>query len=460
MSKKIKNQPKKKQAQYRQKKPAFVGPVVPPVPKRNGAYKKIVQRKKGIENVLITPVDRLVMASGVLKTINVQVPMDQPSFNFIPTGLVSRALTLDSNSPYAIFYAIYLDLFAIISNSEPAVTGRLNFANHIYGALSPKTVPFRNFGSLGYTITGISNVPPGPSLPVDGGYNYYMYDFSNNMLGPWLTQVAPSAPTMEEMTVAYNNAMTNIAGKLPHNSFVRDIKLQPDYLKDISAFAQNSKYFGQGGGVAGPYGTIEAEAPFRSRILGTLVPFAASNPRVSRVIDVTTGDSCSNWSIGCLDLFPTINYQGAIPPVYKFLDLSEVVMSVILQMVQAVTSFLATSNQGSDILTMFQDGLGCTYTQFFIMVRQQVLWMFADSQNLGQFLTPEVGNSTFQSFLCGSNCFPQNPVTLMLISQVLNENLRGLKICQRPYQTKNFQSKKKSYFTYSCMGSVSRVCNV
>jgi len=73
-------------------------------------------------------------------------------------------------------------------------------------------------------------------------------------------------------------------------------------------------------------------------------------------------------------------------------------------------------------------------------VRQQVLYMFNDSQALGQGLTPSSSTGGFRPFVCGSNTYGRKPEQILLIPTVLNENLRCLKMVVRPYETRNYNS--------------------
>jgi len=175
--------------------------------------------------------------------------------------------------------------------------------------------------------------------------------------------------------------------------------------------------------------------------LGTLVQFNPETPRVSKVLDLSSGDSCSNWNIGLLDEFPVNYYMGAVSPIYKFLDLYELAHLLCLSLVQAIESKLNSatvlSDEDMDILT---NGLNVTWSQWIISLRQQVLWMFNRSQNIAQFLTPQTGTGAFQPFLCGSNCYPAMPTILMKIPKFINENLRMLMMCVRPYHTGKFDS--------------------
>jgi len=71
--------------------------------------------------------------------------------------------------------------------------------------------------------------------------------------------------------------------------------------------------------------------------------------------------------------------------------------------------------------------------------------MFNRSQNIGQMLTPQTGTGAFQPFLCGSNCYPAMPTILMKLPKFINENLRMLMLCVRPYHTNKFESPNNNF---------------
>jgi len=208
---------------------------------------------------------------------------------------------------------------------------------------------------------------------------------------------------------------------------------------------ENSPYYGQGATIAGPYGSVENEVPFKSKMLGTLQAYDNDTPRSSRVLHQTSGDSCSNYAIGALDCFPTLYYEGAAPPIYKFffLDLNELVVTLCYCLMTALTQQQKSETYNGNVQTFYGLGLQCTYTQFFIAVRQQVLWMFSDSQCLGQFLSfQQGGTGPFLPFVCGSNCYPQFPGEIMNIPVVINENLRSLMMCVKSYDTKKYENNR------------------
>jgi len=155
-----------------------------------------------------------------------------------------------------------------------------------------------------------------------------------------------------------------------------------------------------------------------------------------------SGDACSNYAIGALNGFPTEFYNGALSPIFKFLDLNEVIVKLIYDLVEAILLKSQSSTLSTDDTAFLLGGLHCTYNQFFITVRQQILWMFANSQCLGQFQSYNSGPNRFQSFLCGSNTYPQEPATLLIVPKTFNENMRMLMMKVRPYETKNFNNKR------------------
>jgi len=93
-------------------------------------------------------------------------------------------------------------------------------------------------------------------------------------------------------------------------------------------------------------------------------------------------------------------------------------------------------------------GMGVTYTQFILMLRQQLLFAcFADSQSLAQFLTFNTGTENFIAFLCGSNCCAKEPETRLKVTNVFNENMKSLMMTIYPYLTNDFNNKN-NHITY------------
>jgi len=413
----------------------------------NKNKKRNANRKKGkvkevmvkAENPIIAPVKDLRAAQGILNTFPVMVAADPVSFYSIPCAIVSFALVRDCTNPFAIYSLIYQDTANIAQSGTGVAPLRLKYMSDIFGALAPKSIPFRN-GSISYQLSGINPVPQ-DSISFDGGLNYYMYVPGGPSLGVWATQVPPPVYTATQIADYYTLAINALAKKTPHLQVLRNVELTNMFIRDGSAFVQVSPYFGQGAGVGSPYQSVELEVPFLSHLLGTLQAYNVVNPRSSRFLRASTGDSISNYGLGLLADFPVNKYKGALSPMYKFLDITEVIHSLMISYVAAVTAYLEKSNIiEPDVFTMLTNGLGCTYTQFLIMLRQQILWWFADSQCLAQGLCPQTGSGAFQAFLCGSNCYPKNPSVLMKIPMSLNENLRQLVMCAYQYQTKNYQS--------------------
>jgi len=403
---------------------------------------------------LITPSKDLKLGQGVITSINIAPIFDSTAFSLIPVGLVSLALVRNCADSYAVYQNIYNDISNIAQSGFGVAPSRLWFASEIYGALSPKTIPFRD-GSISYGATGFTGTPPGPEIPVDGGYNYYMYIPSDNVIGYWATQVPAAAYSNEAIATAYIKAMNALAGNETHNKIFHTAQLGSSYLKDGSAFASNSPYYGQGGGIsASPYSSTELEVPFKAPALGVLTMFNPAIPRSSRVLNITTGDACCNYAMGALQKIPLSYYNSAITPVFKFIDVTEIVASMLFSLAQALEGLYRSQNPpDDDIFLICTAGLGCTYTQFFIAVLQQLKWMFSDSQCLAQFMCPQTSSGGFQSFLCGSNTYPKGPGETIIISTFLNENLRMLLMAEHPYNTKNFNDPRNKLIYIPVLGT-------
>jgi len=191
-----------------------------------------------------------------------------------------------------------------------------------------------------------------------------------------------------------------------------------------------------------PYSSTELEVAFKSPALGVLTMYNPLIARTSRVLNITTGDSCCNYAMGALKGFPLDYYNSALTPIFKFIDVTEIVNALLFSLANAMQQYFRQYSDDPDVFNIVTAGFGCTYTQFFIMVLQQLKWMFSDSQCLAQFLCPQTSTGGFQSFLCGSNVFPKGPGEIMLLPTFLNENLRMLKMSEHPYYTKGFSNSR------------------
>jgi hypothetical protein len=437
------------------KKKVAVGPPIPKkkqgkkknqvkqggAPRRSGP--KGYTRGQAIKNgSLISPIDTLECGQGVLTEIDIFTTINQNAVYGIPAGLVSLALSRGATDPYAVYTVIYNDVISLLNGSYGSTGSRLNFANHIYASLTPKTVPYRTKGSVSYTITNLDNSPPGDLLAIRGKV-YYMYNVGSTYTSGFLIQDPTGLYPPDEANTLYINAMTKLAGKLPHTRFERDVQLYPTYQKDVSAFQRCSSYYGVGEGPGSPYVSVECEVPTLSPMLGVLEQFDNLTPRSSRLLTYASGDACSNYGIGALDCFPTAYYRGAVAPIYKFLDIGEVMSYLSFIMINALPQkFSSLTDNTTQDLDFLLGGFTFSYSMFQLALRQQLLWMFADSQCLGQFLSPNTEVGSFFPLLCGSNCYPQRPTVIMKIPTLLNENLRMLKMKVRPYDTEKYNSSR------------------
>jgi len=391
---------------------------------------------------IITPAGILVKGQGVLDNIDVPTRINPVSFQLMPCGLVSLALSRGAtDAPFAVYEALYMDFGNLLQGNIGGVVSRLDYMNHILGSLIPKTVRYRLDGTISYSIANnnILGIAPTSDIPLPSTKNYYMYVPAGGIVfGIWQEQSPPGPYTPQQITKFYMAGMQAIAGQQSHTKFMRDSQLAPTYLNDVSAYARYSSYYGLGGGVGSPAGSTESEVPFKSRLLGVLQAFSTSTTRASRVLEISSGDSCSNFAIGALDMFPTGYYKGAVPPIFKFLDIAELAYILAASLVDAINSKRAAGVVPEE--AFLWNGFSFSYSQFLIMLRQQVVWMFADSQALGQFLSNHEGSGSFIAFVMGSNCCAIQPATVMRIDSITNENLRNLKMAVRPYVTKKFKN--------------------
>jgi len=346
---------------------------------------KVALRAKAINrNLLATPVNALVLGQGVLKEIPVEVIVNANALASLPCALVTMALVNGGDDPFAFYRAMYSDVTSIIQGTASLVNSRLQYQNEIYGSLTPKTVPYKYPTELSYSYKPFNSAPPDEFYDVRGK-KFYMYvplggNLNFELQGP------PPVYSSEQMLSVYSDSISLLAGTKKHNQVIRNTNLSPEYLRDSSAFARNSPYYGQGAYTGSPFGSVESEVPFKSNLLGCLTNFNPLTPRSSRNLRITSGDLCSNFGIGALDCFDTDKYQGAVPPIYKFLDINELAYIIANSLAQALTLI---GNTGNSVTTLYLGtGFPFTWGTYLLMLRRQLMYMFSDSQALGQFIVP------------------------------------------------------------------------
>jgi len=415
---------------------------------------KEVKVKKVVKKVVQKP-HELMLAQGVASSINITSVFSATAFNFIPVSFVSLALARGVSDPYAIYSQLYSDIASIAQSGLGTAASRLAFMSEIFGALSPKVIP-KGGGTVSYNSTGYTIAVPGSALAVDGNFTYYMYNPINTLSNGWATQVAPGTYTDQMISEAYGAAMNVLSGTEKHRKLVRNSGLGTRYRFDASAFARMDNFFGQGAGdQSGPAGTVELENPFLSPFLATLTPFTDEDPRSSSFVLISSGDSTSNWGLGNLPMFTQEMYNGKKTPIFKFIDFTEIIHTMVeiyINGCEAAIQALPTTTD--EAVQTYTQGLLCTYTQFCVAVRQQLLWAyFADSQCLAQTLSPQTTPGGFQPFLVGSNCFPRDVGEIMKITPVLNENLRNLRMMFLPYDTASYNSPRNQLIYIPVLGT-------
>jgi hypothetical protein len=255
-------------------------------------------------------------------------------------------------------------------------------------------------------------------------YNTYYFENSALTSGAWKRQTSPAAPTAQQALEAVAEVMTALTD---NNSeccqYVQGSAVLNKYRKDTSAFACSASFFGQGNtGRTGPYRRIESEVPIKSPILGCFCSEATGDERSSRFLKTSSGDSTVALGLGCLRDFHLDWYKTVYPPIYKFIDIYE----VVYMMVYWYQSLIAQA------ATYWKDGvrpevgvlLGpftCTARQFALTVRQCIMSLFNDTQALTQFLIPNGESAPFEALRIGSNTYGKNLRSNMIVPSLLRE---------------------------------------
>jgi len=418
-----KNQQKNKQNKER-----------PPVPNPNARVRRIPRE--------------IVSVSGVATIIPINAQMCDLGFPSSFCSLLSSALSqsLPNNAniqAYAVYCALFSDLQSICNNGTGTTTNRLVYLNEIYSAFSPKTIGFLT-GKLSYTWANMNIFSPSPILTINGynyclGYNDLVDDGSLQEM-----QAPVSNPSDIQVLASYSEFLNTMGEKQGRNVFkvVRNVQLGKIFEKNASPFARSSPYYGQGSCSSGaPWSSVELETFFDSPILST---FCAYDPntdrRASRVLRIGSGDTCSTLGLPLLPFWSLRMYDLKKPVIYKFIDFDEIVFVYLQWICAGKTKF-------SQILTEYNPGL---YDVFpfpldvvYTAIRQNILAAFADSQAIGQFLSPETSPQGFQAFRVGTNSFPKATSDYLLLPQLLLENIRQL--MPSCFETTTSKGKESEY---------------
>jgi hypothetical protein len=192
---------------------------------------------------------------------------------------------------------------------------------------------------------------------------------------------------------------------------------------------------------------VENEVPFKSNILANLTPYSAAAGRVARNFNVSSGDSTAALGFGITPDFNIENYSTRYPPIYKFLDLDEVVTTIQLWWTGLVEQAINTQqNFGLNTPISFAlQAFPYTARQFRIAIRQAVLSMFANSAALTQNIRYSAAPNSFEPFRCGSNCYPPVLSEQFILPVTLVENLRMLLMRTYDIETRFHNPKNKLY---------------
>jgi hypothetical protein len=380
------------------------------------------------------------VGEGVRHNVMIMAKADASSIEAYCFALISMGYArgwLNTTPTLSMFYAysaLIKDIIAVMSGEVNPIVIRPRWITDLFGSLAPKTVPTTT-GSLVYSWTGLDSVITDSQF-ICRGYSYFMYDRTNNLqAGGWLTQDPPPAPPPGTDLVTIAAKLYNLISDSDNYSrqLVDNKDYKSTYVKDASAYAQYSPYYGTGNSLAGgAAASSELEVPFSNGIISRFTNYATTTGRVSRSFKFVSGDSTSAFGIGYLRNFPLNAYRTKYAPVYKFLDLDEVVYLLEYYYVKLVQAALANMNFVSSGVVIPTETIFAlqqfSYTpqQFRIAVRQAVLQMFSDSQNLAQFINYSSANNAFEPLRTGSNCYSSPVATTMIVPNILIENLRAL----------------------------------
>jgi len=392
---------------------------------------------------------RFAPAKGTRHNIMVTPIIDVQSVLGYCVGMLSYAMVKGFNNystaPLYDAYQVLIDDFLKrAGGATPTVHNRLRYVHDLLSSLEPKDIPFKQ-GTVSYAWKGLDAVTPSPNYVVRG-YNTCFFVRGSGTLGGYDVWIPPNVNPIEECIPTYSDVMILLSDSLVGNLKYEESSSPTILSNDVSAFCGNTSYYGNGNApvCSGFFSSVESEVPFKTRSLGVFTGYNQDDTkRVSRVLEVTSGDSCSTFSFP-LSGYPRADfYRNAVPVIYCPLDLDEVCYYLEKWYLELVNKFASTSspfttNELFIACSPFQD---YSAQQFRILVRQHVLSYFADQASV-QFLTYSGDDNGFEPFRCGTNCFPlQKTETALRMPSALIENLRMLAPRSYDYATNNYHSK-------------------
>jgi len=349
---------------------------------------------------------------------------------------------------YWAYLAFVNDLVAVMNQKISNVTGRLEYINEILSAYQPKSVPFKGVGEIAYYWDNATSVSPTNVVTVRGFGTYY-WESQPSGVGPWNhIQLAPPSPTSDDETTSALARVYNLlsTSSMIGQRYIKGTDLGSIFAKDVSGFAQVLNYYGSGNSVAtGPAQSSENEVLFKSIILAVMCNFVTNGTRVSRFLKFGSGDSTCAFGLGALPNFKMDWYRTCFAPIYKFIDLQEVVATLVYWY-QALTAQQAklTPTGPSDLTLSSAVQKFYTARQFGIAVRQTIMSIFNDTQSCAQFMRPSDTPNGFEALRSGSNCYGKQLSQTLRAPDILVENIAQLmfssyEIKDRFHNSKNAQ---------------------
>jgi len=179
--------------------------------------------------------------------------------------------------------------------------------------------------------------------------------------------------------------------------------------------------------------------------MATFSAFVTNGTRVSRFLKYGSGDSTSAFNFGALPNFKMEWYKTAYAPIYKFIDLQEVVLTLVYWYQNLTAQQAKQYPDGpSDLELDSATQKFYTARQFGIAVRQVIMSIFNDTQSGSQFLRPSIQANGFEALRAGTNCFGKQLNQTLIAPTVLNENIANLLLSTYDFPDEKYHNKKNA----------------
>jgi len=353
----------------------------------------------------------------------------------------------------AAFYAyVYLTqiLFSYSSNTVPQSISVPLWLDVLGCALLPHTINLGQ-GKISYSFLTDTTYParlPYNTPALNGSYWLAASDPGGVEVDGFISMQAPATYSEALGQASYQLLCKFISNKDEWPGWVMVASSSSWTLKDPSAYAASWVQLGTGAStISAVLNELMLETALTSPILAKFADWYASTPR--RYFRQTRSSGGDANYLGFLLSRETLKrrIKSKVIPKFKQVDFYEYLDVLGFWLASALeNAFQNIIIQGSQLMCPL------TWQQFAICIRQAIGYCWMPHDLSGQFFNSEssVAGVAFYPFTWGTNCFPSNIASSMLLPRIFIESVRSLQgyMVDLDYVDQRTQKKLKGGMAY------------